>query len=170
MIVIPESFESIRKIMQKCIEKEMTPDGLLRDVETFIPITYHDSIVDEPVIWMTQHPSRAERQPDITQTMDLITPFEFDCAVYAPELEDAENESQNLALRTALAVTKNFLHVQKELFNKRIIKTIALETYYPIGEVQINGKSDRLPATGIVLNVMHPVNWVICCKKILKEE
>lgn len=166
MNTIVQSFESIVQIMKACIEKEMEPEGILKDVNTFIPAYSHEAVVDEPVIWMTQHPSRAERQADISQKMELITPFEFDCAVYASEIEEAEMQTQNLTTRVVLAIVKNYLTVQKELFGGRIIKRIGLETYYPAGEVQIQGKSDRLPATGVVLNVVHIIDWVTCCKRL----
>lgn len=166
---IPESFESIKQVMKACIEKEINPDGLLSEVETFIPSYHNKSVVDEPVIWMTQHPSYAETQSNISQRMDIITPFEFDCAVYEPDLEDAENASQNLALKVVLAITKNYLHVQKELLGTRIIKRIDLGTYYPVGEVEILGKSESIMGTGVVLNIVHTIDWIMCCKKIKKE-
>jgi hypothetical protein len=163
---IVDSFESIYAIMTGCIEKEMVQDGILSDVETFIPIFHNESTVEEPVIWMTQHPTHAEKQADISRQVELITPFEFDCAVYKSELEEAELASQNLATRVILAITKNFTCVQKEVVGRRIIKKIGLETYYPVGTVEIKGKSDRVPATGVVLNVIHVVNWVVCCKQL----
>lgn len=166
MNTIKQSFKSIYEIMKTCIEKEMVPDGILADVNTFIPIYHHESVVDEPVVWMTQHPTTAERQPDISKTMDLITPFEFDCAVYDSELEKSELASQELATRVVLAITKNFQMVQNEIVGTRIIKRIGLEIYYPVGDVEIRGKSDRLPATGVVLNVVHTINWMMCCKNL----
>lgn len=162
---IPESFESIKKVLQKCIEKEITQDGLLSNVETFIPVYHNKSVVEEPVVWMTQHPSYAERQADISQTMDVTTPFEFTCAVYHPDLDEAENASQYLALNVVLAITKNFLQVQKELLGRRIIKRIDLGTYYPVGQVEIVGKSESVLATSAVLNIVHTINWMMCCKK-----
>lgn len=160
------NFEAITRIMRECINRELTSEGLLSDVENFIPVYYHDSTVEEPVIWMTSHPSRAEGNSDLSQTMDIITPFEFACAVYDTDTETSELASQNLATRVILAVTRNFLHVQKELYDKRIMKNIGLETFYPVGEVTIRGKSDKLPATAVVLNVTHTVNWVYCCNKL----
>ena len=166
MNTIVQSFESIVQIMKTCIEREMIQGGILEDVNTFIPTYRNEAVVDEPVIWMTQHPSTAEKQADISQKMELITPFEFDCAVYAKEIDDAELASQNLATRVVLSIVKNYLTVQKELLGGRIIRRVGLETYYPVGQVQIKGKSDKIPATGVVLNVVHVIDWVTCCKKL----
>lgn len=166
MNLIPHSFDSIKRVITACIEKEMQEGGVLEDVETFIPTYYNDNVVNEPVVWVTQHPSRAVRQADMSKTMDILTPFEFDCAVYRKDIEDAENSSQNLAFRVVLAITKNILTVQNELLGKRIIKKVDFETYYYVGDVQIVGKSDRLPTTGVVLNFTHTINWIMCCKKL----
>jgi len=164
---IVDGFEKIYTIMKTCIETEMQEGGILEDVETFIPIYHSDRGVDEPCIWMTQHPTTANRQADISQTMELITPFEFDCVVYEVDMEDSEAAGQNLANRVILAILRNFLQVQRTVTGgKRIIKNIELETYYPAGEVTIQGKSERVPATGVILNVRHVVNWVACCRQI----
>lgn len=168
---IVDGFEQIHTIMRTCIETEIKPGGLLEDVEMFIPIYYNEDGVDEPCIWMTQHPTTSNRQADITQTMDLTTPFEFDCVVYESELEDSEAAGQNLANRVIMAVLKNYLQVQSTVTNgKRLIKKIDLATYYPVGQVSIKGKSERVPATGVILNVVHTVNWVICCRDYQKQK
>ena len=167
---IVDGFEQIHKIMKCCIETEMTNNGLLSDVETFIPIYYNEEGVEEPCVWMVQHPTTVSRQADITQTIDLITPFEFDCVVYESDLVDANEAGQNLANRVILSILRNYLTVQSTVTNgKRLIKRIDLQTYYPVGEVNVQGKSDRVPATGVVLNVVHTVNWTMCCRQILQD-
>ena len=164
---IKTGFEKLDQIMNCCITREMTQGGLLDDVETFVNTYYNEGEVDEPVIWMTQHPTTASRQADISQTMELVTPFEFDCGVYAVELEDANHLSQNLANRVILAVLKNWQTVQAEvLTNKRMIKNITLDRYSPLGYVDVKGKSDKVPVTGVILNVNHIVNWTLCCQQI----
>lgn len=163
---ILQGFENITKIMRACIRKELTSDGLLSDVETFIPIYHNESGVDEPCIWMVEHPTTTEKNADISHAMDLNTPFEFVCVVYENDIEEAESAGQNLANRVILAILKNYLHVQKELGIPRTIFKIDFQAYYPVGEVEIKGKSNRVPATGVLLNVIHRVNWNNCCKKI----
>jgi hypothetical protein len=144
----------------------MVEDGLLEDVETFTNAYYDEGSVDEPVIWMTQHPTTASRQADISMTMELTTPFEFDCAVYDVEIEDANNKSQNLCNRVILSVLKNWQTAQAEVGVPRIIKNITLDRYSPLGYVPVKGKSDKVPVTGVVLNVNHIVNWQLCCQQL----
>jgi len=160
-------FEKINQIMNECIQSEMTQNGLLSDVETFVNTYYNEGQVDEPVIWITQHPTTAKREADISRTMELTTPFEFDCGVYAVDLEDANMESQNLANRVILAVLKNWQRIQSEVLpGKRMIKNITLETYSPMGYVDVINKSDKVPVTGVILNVNHIVNWQLCCQQL----
>ena len=145
----------------------MTTNGLLEDVETFVNTYYQEGSIDEPVIWITQHPTTAGRQADISKTIELVTPFEFDCGVYDVDIEDANTASQNLANRVILAVLKNWLTVQSEVIpGHRMIKNISLDRYSPLGYVPVKGKSDKVPVTGVVLNVHHLVNWSLCCKQL----
>ena len=162
---IVEGFELIYTVMKRCVELEMHPRGLLRDVESFIPIYYNESGVDEPCVWMTQHPTVTGQKANISKTVELVTPFEFDCVVYESDLEDSELAGQNLAHRVILSVVKNLLKAQSEVSpDRRLIRSVDLETYYPVGQVNVQGKSDRVPATGVILNVNHVINWPMCCK------
>lgn len=160
-------FEKLYQIMIGCIEAERVENGLLKDVETVVNSYFNDGSVDEPVIWITQHPTTAKRQADISQTMELTTPFEFDCGVYDRDLDEGNLLSQNLANRVILSVLKHWQTLQAEMLpGKRMIRNITLETYSPVGYVPINGKSDKLPVTGVILNVNHIVNWTLCCQQL----
>ena len=81
--------ETLQTILAGCIEAEMTEDGLLSDVQTFKRIYLEEEHIDEPFIWMYQHETRPNRQADISRTMELTTPFQFNCAVYEPEMRRA---------------------------------------------------------------------------------
>ena len=162
--------ETLQTILAGCIEAEMTTDGLLEDVNTFKKIYLEEEHIDEPFIWMYQHETRPNRQADISRTMELTTPFQFNCAVYEPELEDANESTMNLATRVILAVQRNWQTIQnQELPGQRLIRNITLETFYPLGTVDVNNKSERLPVIAVVLNVNHIIDWRLCCKQNLGE-
>ena len=168
---IVSGFENIYEIMKQSIEAEMTTDGLLKDVETFIPVYMEDEKVDEPLIWMYQLETTPTRGADISQTMELTTPFQFNCAVYEKEIEDANTSCQNLACRVVLSILNNWQTVQNTILpGNRMIKNITLDRYYPLGTIEVNGKSERLPVTGVILNVNHIINWKLCCRTINNEE
>ena len=160
-------FEKINTIINKCITDEITPDGILSDVETYINTYYNEGQVEEPVVWITQHPTTVEKNADISKTVYLKTPFEFDCGVYEKEIEDANTLSQNLCNRVILSILKNWQTVQaEELPQNRMIYNISLDTYSPMGYVNVTGKSDKVPITGVILNVYHIINWQQCCRQI----
>lgn len=160
-------FEKINAIINRCITDEIVENGVLSDVETFVNTYFNEGQVDEPVIWITQHPTTVERNADISKTLLLKTPFEFDCGVYEKEIEDANTSSQNLCNRVILSILKNWQRVQsEEIPNQRMIRNITLETYSPMGYVPVTGKSDKVPITGVILNVYHVINWQQCCRQI----
>ena len=164
-------FDKIYTIIKGCIEAEICTDGLLEDVETFIPIYTNEEHVDEPVVWMHQLETIPGRQADISGKMELITPFQFNCAVYESELEDANSATQNLCNRVALSILKNWQTIQStELSGQRMIKNITFQRYYPLGTIEVNGKSERLPVTGIVLEIHHLVNWTMCCRNLTNNQ
>ena len=170
MVDIKTGFEKINQIINCCITREITEGGLLEDVETYVNTYYNEGEVEEPIVWVTQHPTTASRQADISQTMDLTTPFEFDCGVYDVDIEDANLQSQNLANRVILSVLKNWQTAQAEVMSgQRMILNITLDQYRPMGYVQVTGKSDRVPVTGVILNVNHRVNWTLCCRQLNNE-
>ena len=170
MVDIKTGFEKINQIINCCITREITEGGLLEDVETYVNTYYNEGEVEEPIVWVTQHPTTASRQADISQTMDLTTPFEFDCGVYDVDIEDANLQSQNFANRVILSVLKNWQTAQAEVMSgQRMILNITLDQYRPMGYVQVTGKSDRVPVTGVILNVNHRVNWTLCCRQLNNE-
>ena len=167
---IVSGFENVYKIMKGCIEAEMTPTGLLKDVETFIPVYLEEEHVEEPVVWMYQLETMPVKGADISHTMILRTPFQFNCAFYERDIEDANTSCQNLACRVVLAILNNWQTIQSGLLpSERMILSIELERYYPLGTIEVNGKSERLPVIGVRLNVNHKITWKMCCRTVAEE-
>ena len=158
--------ESITKTIKNCLQIENVPGGLLEDVEDIITVYNNEDGVDEPAVWMVQHPTTARDRVDLRQQLTLISPFEFVCIEYNHDTEVAEERSQNLATRVALSVLKNYQHVQTDLGYDRTITKIEFNTYRPVGEISVQGKSEKVPVTGIILDVVHVVNWMNCCRKL----
>ena len=57
--------------------------------------------IEEPAIWIVQHPTIAEEKVNLSQKLRLRSPFEFVCIEYDNDPEIAEIKSQNLATRCA---------------------------------------------------------------------
>ena len=163
-VSIVSGFENIYKVLKQSIEAELE-DGLLSDVETFIPVYLDEDRVEEPVVWMYQLETTPVRNADISQTMELSTPFQFNCAFYETDIEDANTSCQNLACRVVLSILNNWQTQQNTLLpGERMITGISLDRYYPLGTIEVNGKSERLPVIGVRLNVRHIINWKMCCR------
>ena len=160
---IVTGMEKLYNIIIKCLEEENKENGLLEDVETIVNSYYNESHVEEPVVWVTQHPANANRQADISQTMELTVPFEFDCGVYDQDLDVSNLASQNLANRVIMSILNNWQTIQgQQLPNQRLIRNITLQTYSPVGYVNVNNKSDKVAVTGVILNVNIIINWRMC--------
>ena len=168
---IVSGFENVYKVLKQSIEAELTENGLLHDVETFIPVYNEEDRVDEPLVWMYQLETTPIKGADISQTMILQTPFQFNCAVYESDIEDANKECQNLACRVVVSILNNWQTQQNTLLpGERMIRSIDFDRYYPLGTIEVNGKSERLPVTGVILNVNHMINWRMCCRTINDNE
>lgn len=163
---IVTGMEKLYTIVLRCLEMENQTNGLLSDVETIVNSYYNESHLEEPVVWVTQHPATANRGADISQTMELTVPFEFDCGVYEEDLDDGNMASQSLANRVIMSILNNWQTVQaEELPGQRLIRNVTLESYSPVGYVNVTGKSDKVMVTGVLLNFNVVLNWRMCIKK-----
>ena len=169
MTTIITGLESITETIKECLRCENVPSGILEDVEGIITVYNNEDGVEEPAVWMVQHPTVAVRNVDLRQQLTLESPFEFVCIEYDEDPEEAERKSQNLATRVAISVLKNYHTVQSSLGYNRTIRKIEFNTYRPVGEISVQGKSEKVPVTGIILNVIHDVNWMNCCRQLEKD-
>ena len=156
---------AVTQIIHECIISETNEDGILEDVNSVIIVANNEEGVDEPAIWIRQHPTipANNAKTTLSNTIELSTAFEFVCIEYDSDPEIAELKCQNLASRAVLAIFKNFQHIQKE-YNERVIKNIHFKMFYPVGEVSIQGKREKVPATSVVIDVIHRIDWLNCCK------
>ena len=164
--------ESVTETIKCCLKTENVENGLLEDVEDIITVYNNEEGVETPGVWMVQHPTTPVDRVDLRQQLTLNSPFEFVCIEYDEDPETAEKKSQNLATRVALSVLKNYQNVQWQLYNTRTITKIEFDTYRPVGEISVQGKSEKVPVTGIILDVIHIIDWNNCCKRLqkLKED
>lgn len=150
------------------LEREMRSGGLLEDVETLIPSVNSDVPVDPPAVWIVQHPTVQwnRDKTNLSNKITLSVPFEFVCVEYSDDLEEAELLGISLATRVGSSLMKNFnkVKVDKEMPN-RFFHKLEFETLYPVGEVTVVGKSERIPATSIIFNFIYVVDWLKCNRR-----
>ena len=170
MTNIINGLESITETIKCCLKTENVESGLLEDVEDIITVYNNEEGVETPAVWMVQHPTTPRDKVDLRQQLTLISPFEFVCIEYDEDPEKAEEKSQNLATRVIMSVLKNYQTVQAQLGYTRTIRKIEFNTYRPVGEISVIGKAEKVPVTGVILDVVHDVDWYNCCRKLQQEE
>ena len=166
---IIDSQELVTIRIKECIYSEMHSGGLLHDVETFIPSYRMDEPMEEPCVWLFEHPTTVadDKKGLLGGELYLQTPFEFVCIVYDDDdIEQSEMAGKNLASRVTLSIIKNIIKLNKD----GAIKKIDFDTLYPVGEITIKNKSNKAPATSIRIIVKYYIDWMKCCKERIKKE
>ena len=161
---IISSQDLITRRIKECVRAEMGPGGLLEDVETFVPSYRMKEEMEEPLIWLFEHPTTIadDKTGALSQKLKLQTPYEFVCVVYdEDDIEESEMLSKNLASRVAASIAKNHIRLNSD----RLIQKIEFETLYPVGEVSIRNKSDDAPATSVRIIAKYWIDWMNCCRK-----
>lgn len=162
---IRSGLPAVKSIIKESIFLENTREGLLSDVNTIITVANNETGVNEPAIWINQHPTTvANDKVSLSNDLKLNTIFEFVCIEYDPNPEIAELKGQDLATRVVQSIQKNWRGVQKE-YGERVITNIEFYMFYPVGEVTIRGKREKVPATSVALNIVHYISWLNCCRK-----
>ena len=87
------------------------------------------------------------------------------------DLDDSNLASQNLANRVVMSILNNWQTIQaSELPGQRLIKNITLQTYSPVGYVNVTNKSDKVAVTGVILNVNVLLNWRMCYQRLQQQQ
>ena len=159
----------VPRTVKAYIEEEMKDGGLLSDVETLIPSLNNDVPVDPPAVWIVQHPTTqwANDKRNLSSKMALSVPFEFVCVEYSDDLEEAEMLGIDLASRVGSSLMKNLNKVKVDnSMPDRFFHKLEFQTLYPVGEVNVVGKSERIPATSVVFNFVYFVDWLKCNRRL----
>ena len=71
---------------------------------------------------------------------------------------------EKVTLMAELAIKKNFLHIQKDKFNERVILNVKFNSLLPVGEMNVQNKREKVPVTSVILEFESQVNWKPCCE------
>lgn len=157
--------DKISQTIENYLKLENCSDGLLSDVEQIHCSNYNDEGLDTPCVWIYEHPTTTYREANLDKQMILCTPYEFICIDYDDDLVIAQRKAKKLALLVCASVLKNH-HINLDpIDTSRIFMKIELDTLYPMGLVQIQGKNEKTPAASLRLKFYYMVDWLKCCKK-----
>ena len=159
----------VTQLIKDCITAEMNENGILHDVNSFIPSYRFDEEIEEPLIGLFEQETTPVESGTLSHKIKLRTPFEFICVVYDDEdKEQSEIKGKKLAGRVAASIAKNFNRTDGEGNSVPILKPI-LETIYPVGTVNVVDKSEEAVATSVRIVIEYYVDWLICYKQNLGE-
>lgn len=149
---------AVTEMIKACITKEMNPEGLLKDVESFVPAYRYEEEWEEPLVWLYENKTTGvDGNGTLFNKQLLQTSYEFYCVVYDEDIEQSERLGKNLALRVAAAIKNNILGEWEDdsyLYNK-----LLFDEFYPSGTVEVVEKSDRAVTTSIKITVQYYVDW-----------
>ena len=165
MLNIIEGPEAVTRMVKQCITKELTDDGILHDVEMFIPSYRSDEEIEEPCIWLFEQKTTAvDGNGALSDKLHLQTPFEFYCIVYdEDDIEEAELKGKNLAARIAACIAKNHIRVLDSTTQLYGLKPV-FEELSPVGFVQDEELGEKVPITKLRISFLYYVDWKICCQ------
>lgn len=161
---LDEIVENILEIVEDCLnyEKE-SPEGLLNHVKTIIPTYNNEYGIEEPAIWIVEHPITRKSNDNLSQELTLISTMEFVCVEWDKDPKIAEKKARKLASTVALSIKRNYRRIQYEKFNDRLIVNVLFNTLHPVGEIDVEGKTKKTPVAGIVLDFEFDVDWENYC-------
>lgn len=157
--------ENVLEIIEDCLKHEQTiEDGLLNHVKTIISVYNNEYGIEEPAIWIVQHPITRNSNDNLSQELILNSSVEFVCVEWDSDPKIAERKARELVTKVALAIKKNYRKIQYEKFNDRIIENVKFNRLHPVGEgVNVEGKLQKIPIAGIVLDFEFTIDWTNYC-------
>ena len=165
MLNIIKGPEAVTKMVKQCITKELTPEGILSDVETFVPSYRSDDEIEEPCIWLfEQETTTADGKGTLSGNLKLQTPFDFYCIVYdEDDIEQSEIKGKNLATRVAACIAKNHRRVLDEDTMIQGLMPV-FELLAPVGFAEDEDLGEKVPITKLRINFLYSVDWKVCCE------
>lgn len=161
---LDESVENILEIVEDCLnyEKESS-EGLLNHVKTIIHTYNNEYGIEEPAIWIVEHPIIRKSNDNLSQELTLISTIGFVCVEWDKDPKIAEKKARTLASKVALSIKRNYRRIQYNKFNDRLIVNVLFNTLHPVGEIDVEGKTKKTPVAGIVLDFEFDVDWENSC-------
>jgi len=166
MVNIIKQKDIITKSVWNYLEVEITPEGILSDVNSYIKHFLSEESKNPPVIWVWEHPTIPQpgKTHNLSNKQQVQTTFEFVCCAYDVDLSKAQILSDNLATRVGASILKNFNKVKiPEDTSQRLFTNVEFNAIYPVGEgVNIAGKNKSVPATRIIFDFNWIFDWLSC--------
>lgn len=163
---IIKGMDTVSRNVKNYIAVETATGGLLEDVETVINSVNSDVPSDPPCVWIIEHPTIPYSEANLSHTQRVSTTFEFVCLEEDSDLEIAQIKGENLATRVGASILKNANRIKESPDDPdRLFDKILFKALYPVGEVAITDKQEKIPATSIILEFIHSFKWLECLRR-----
>lgn len=166
---LPITMQIVKETLINYIETEMSVGGILEDVETFRRSYQSDEALNAPLIWLKKHPTIPDdsanggKNHNLNNMLYLVMPCEFVCVDYDQDPELAETKSENLATRVGETIRKHFNKLAAdENYPVKVFNTMRFYALYTTDQVNILGKSQKTPASNLVVEFVFRIDWSAC--------
>lgn len=170
---IIKGMKAVRAAVNEYILIENVEGGILEDVVDIITTQRVENPVQPPFIWIYKLPTDADEEPK-SRTQLFKTSYQIICGYYDEDIGVAEDLAENLTHRAIACIQKNFNSKNIPYFENRdyekIFTNVRISTIYPVGDVPIRGKSDRVPVSAFNVDFKHRVDWNLCKRNIESDE
>lgn len=170
---IIKGMKAVRAAVNEYILIENVEGGILEDVVDIITTQRVENPVQPPFIWIYKLPTDADEEPK-SRTQLFKTGYQILCGCYDDDIGVAEELTENLTHRAVACIQKNFNSKNIPYFENRdyekIFTNVRISTIYPVGDVPIRGKSDRVPVSAFNVYFKHRIDWSHCNMNIELDE
>lgn len=166
---IIKGMKAVRTAVNEYILIENNEDGILSDVLDIITTQRVENPVTPPFIWIYKLTTVPDEEPK-SRTQLFKTSYQIVCGYYDEDIEVAEQLAEDLTYRVIACIqkhfnSKNIPHFENQSYEK-IFNNVRISTIYPVGDVPIRGKSERVPCCAVDIEFKHRVDWNLCKKNI----
>lgn len=171
--------ELIPRKFEEWIHKEICEDGLLEEVERFIP-TYRSHLeIDGTTVWVYKQDWTTSED----QTMSLGTntttvidyPFEVAIVVQRPDIRRADKKAIQLQSKVITSIMKNyypniFRDLQEDPREAQgtlhgVIENITVDTGYNDGSLEAINQEEDVVIKGVLFTLRVSIDWMECVRQ-----
>lgn len=157
--------ESVYNVINYWITNQMTPDGLLHDVEMYIPSSGMYDHLDAPFIWIEKTEITTTTAISHSNAMALQVPVSIVCcAEIIDTLQEAEQYSQNIASRVISSLIFHTTRI-RPCGNNLKIRSFKVNRIYPnsnpTNTFEIRNQTMMVCACRIDVLFVFEVDWMV---------
>ena len=168
MYGVVKGMKAVRAAVNEYILMECKENGVLSDVAEVITTQRVENPVTPPFIWIYKLMTVPYDDMKGNRTQYLKSSYQLICGYYDEDLGIGEENAEDLTYRAVACIQKHFNSKRIPYFEDRPYERIftsnglQVSTIYPVGDVEVRGKSDRVPCCAVDIDFIHRIDWNLC--------